>query len=106
VVPVAVSRAFMTDWGLLWWLLPMRLVGGLFRRHALGQVHWEVEKNLRRLAGDWAGAVAAAVDDLRNRAAAWVDAELVTLDHLLGQQPNAAAKFREALSQLEDTDGA
>src|SRR5581483_12003200 len=61
VVPVAVSRAFMTDWGLLWWLLPMWLVGGLFRRHVLGRVPWEVEKNLIRLAGDWTAAVDRAV---------------------------------------------
>jgi GTP-binding protein EngB required for normal cell division len=51
VIPVAISRTFMTDWGLLWWLLPMWLVGGLFRRHALGRIPWEVEKNLRRLDG-------------------------------------------------------
>jgi GTP-binding protein EngB required for normal cell division len=104
VVPVAVGRAFMTDWGLLWWLLPMRLVGGLFRRHVLGLVHWEVEKNLRRLAGDWAGAVDEAVGALRAQAAAWVDAELATLDRLLGQRPAEAAAFREALRQLGDAD--
>jgi GTP-binding protein EngB required for normal cell division len=102
VVPVAVGRAFMTDWGLLWWLLPMGLVGGLFRRHALGRVHWEVEKNLRRLAGDWAATVDAAVDDLRTRAAAWVDAELATLDRLLGQRPAEATAFRAALRRLEE----
>jgi hypothetical protein len=103
VVPVAVGRAFMTDWGLLWWLLPMGLVGGLFRRHALGRVHWEVEKNLRRLAGDWAETANAALDDLRARAAAWVDAELATLDRLLGQRPAEAANFRAALRRLEET---
>jgi hypothetical protein len=54
----------MTNWELLWWLLPMRLVGGLFRRHVLKRVPWEVEKNLIRLAGDWARAVDAAVADL------------------------------------------
>ncbi len=103
VVPVAVSRVFMMDWGLLWWLLPMRLVGGLFRRHALGRVPWEAEKNLRRLAGDWAGAVDAAVGDLRTQAVAWVDAELATLDRLLGQRPAEAGGFREALRRLEET---
>jgi hypothetical protein len=102
VVPVAVSRAFMTDWGLLWWLLPMGLVGGLFRRHVLGRVPWEVEKNLNRLAGDWAGALEAAVSDLRAQAAAWVDAELATLDRLLKQRPAEASAFREALRQLAE----
>lgn len=102
VLPVAVSRAFMTDWGLLWWLLPMWLVGGLFRRHALGRVSWEVEKNLRRLAGDWTEALAATVEALRTHAGTWVDAELTTLDRLLGHQSNAAASFREALRRLEE----
>jgi GTP-binding protein EngB required for normal cell division len=102
VVRVSIGRAFMTDWSLLWWLLPMRLVGGLFRRHALGRVAWEVEKNLRRLAGDWKEAVEKAVDDLRSHAAAWTDAELATLDRLLRQQPAEATAFHEALRRLEE----
>jgi hypothetical protein len=84
----------------------MWLIGGLFRRHARALVPWEVEKNLRRLAGEWTEALEKAVGVLRICAAVWLDAELATLDHLLGQQPNAAAKFRAALSRLEDTDGA
>lgn len=104
VVPVAVSRTFMTDWGLLGWLLPMPLIGGLFRRHALRRVPWEVEKNLRRLAGDWTEAVAAAIEELRRRAAAWVDAELVTLHRLLGQQLSAVDSFREALRRLHEAE--
>jgi len=103
VVPVAVSRAFMTNWDLLWWMLPMWLVGGLFRRHVLGRVPWEVEKNLYRLSGDWAGTVDAAVADLRTQASAWVDAELATLDRLLGKQPGEATAFREAIRRLEET---
>jgi GTP-binding protein EngB required for normal cell division len=103
VVPLALSQTFMTNWELLWWLLPMRLVGGLFRRHVLGHVSWEVEKNLIRLAGDWARAVDAAVTDLRTQAAGWVDAELSTLDWLLGQRQPEATTFREALRRLETT---
>jgi hypothetical protein len=103
VVPVALSQTFMTPWDLLWWLLPMGLVGGLFRRHVLGRVPWEVEKNLLRLAGDWAGAVDAAVADLRTQAAAWVDAERTTLDRLLRPRPAEATAFREALRRLAET---
>jgi GTP-binding protein EngB required for normal cell division len=103
VVPVALSPTFMTHWDLLWWLLPMRLVGGLFRRHALGRVPWEVEKHLIRLAGDWAGTVDRSVADLRSQASAWVDAELTTLDRLLGKRQSEAIAFREALRRLEET---
>lgn len=104
VVPVALSATFMVHWDLLWWLLPMGLVGGLFRRHVLGRVPWEVEKNLIRLAGDWAAAVNAAVADLRTQADAWVAAELATVGHLLGQRPAEADAFREALRRLEAAD--
>ena len=69
VVPVAVARAFMTNWELLWWMLPMALVGGLFRRHVIGLVPWEVEKKLRGSPGSEAGAADAAAADLERRPA-------------------------------------
>jgi hypothetical protein len=100
LVPVALSQTFMTPWELLWWLLPMALVGGLFRRHVLGRIPWEVEKNLIRLAGDWAETVEAAIAALRSQAAAGVDDELATLDQLLGRQPAETAAFRNAFRRL------
>ncbi len=100
VVPVAVSRAFMTNWDLLWWLLPMKLVGGLFRRHLLGLVPWEVTKNLTRLASDWSETAAAAVADLRTQATQWVHGELSTLERLLGEQPAQATVYQTALCRL------
>jgi GTP-binding protein EngB required for normal cell division len=99
--PVAVSKAFMLSWDLLWWLLPMWLVGKLFRRHLLGLIPWEVEKNLTRLAADWSEAVNMAVADLRSQAAAWIDTELATLEHLLSRRTAEAAVFRDALSRLK-----
>jgi GTP-binding protein EngB required for normal cell division len=100
VVPVALSQTFMTPWDLLWWLLPMTLVGGLFRRHVLGRVRWEVEKNLIRLAGDWTEMVEKTIAGLRSQAAAWVDAELATLDRLLGRQQAEASVFHDALQRI------
>jgi hypothetical protein len=84
----------------------MWLVGGLFHRHVLGRVPWEVEKNLIRLAGDWAAAADGAVSDLRAQSAAWVDAELATLDGLLKRRPAEGSVFREALRRLEGTGAA
>jgi GTP-binding protein EngB required for normal cell division len=101
-LPVTVGQTFMTSWELLWWLLPMWLIGGIFRRHVLGRLSWEVTKNLTRLAGDWAGAVDAALADLRGQAAAWVDAELATLERLLSQGATEAARFAEARRQLKE----
>jgi GTP-binding protein EngB required for normal cell division len=100
-VPVAVSRTFMLSWEMLSWLLPMRLFGGMFRRHVIRRVPWEVQKNLTRLVGDWTEAVNAAVTNLRRQAGVWVDTELSTLDRLLAQQPLEASAFRAAIVQLE-----
>jgi hypothetical protein len=47
VVPVAISQTLMTRWSLLSWMLPMAVIGGLFCRHVLGRVGWEVEPAAR-----------------------------------------------------------
>lgn len=101
-VPVAVSRTFMMSWEMVSWLLPMWLFGGMFRRHVIGRVPWEVEKNLTRLVGDWAEVVNAAVSNLRRQAEFWVDTELSTLDRLLARQPLEASAFQAAIVRLEE----
>jgi GTP-binding protein EngB required for normal cell division len=101
-VPVAVSRTFMMSWEMLSWLLPMWLIGGMFRRHVIGRVPWEVEKNLTRLVGDWAEAVDVAVTNLRRQAEVWVDTELSTLDRLVAKQSPEASAFQVAIRLLEE----
>jgi len=101
-VPIAVGQTFMMNWELLSWLLPMPLIGGLFRRHAIGRVPWEVEKNLTRLVGDWTGAVVQAVAELAVQAGRWVETELATLSRLLDQRLPEANAFREAIQRLTE----
>ena len=64
VITVQVGRTFMTNWELLWWMLPMPLIGGIVRRHALHRLPEEVEKNLFRLTADWSAAFRAALEQL------------------------------------------
>jgi GTP-binding protein EngB required for normal cell division len=101
-IPVAVSHPFMMSWGMLSWLLPMWLVGGIFRRHLIQRVPWEVEKNLTRLVSDWSNAVNAAVRQLYQQAEAWVNSELTTLHRLLSQSPVEVSNYREALLTVTD----
>lgn len=99
-VSVSINQTFMTHWDLLWWLLPMWLVGGIFRRHVLGLIPWEVEKNLVRLASDWTVATEVAIADLRLQAEYWVSREVTTLSSMLEQRTGEAMRFREALTEL------
>jgi hypothetical protein len=100
-IPIDVGRTFMVHWDLLWWLLPMKLVGSVFRGHAQKQVSGEVEKNLRRLVSDWTRAVDAAITSLRVQAVEWVDAEVATLDRLLAKQSAESSDYIDALAKLE-----
>lgn len=102
VIPVAVGRTLMMSWEMLSWLLPMSLFGGIFRRHVVGRVPWEVEKNLTRLVSDWTESVNAAIVTLRSQAETWVDTEMKTLDGLLAGTILEAVAYQEALTQLEN----
>lgn len=72
------------------------------RRHVVGRVLWEVEKNLTRLVSDWTESVHAAIVNLRSQAETWVDTELKTLDGLLAGTILEATAYQEALIQLEN----
>jgi len=53
---VRLSPTFDTYFELLWFLIPMPVFRPLVRRHFLRRIPWEVEKNLSRVAGQWADA--------------------------------------------------
>jgi GTP-binding protein EngB required for normal cell division len=95
------SRTFDTNWELLWWAIPMPLFGWLFRRHFLGMVPWEVEKNLRRLNSDWYEAVQVAVNNLREQALAWVRAEISTIGQILDRTSDDAPAIEDGIRRLE-----
>jgi len=99
--PVAVGQTFMTHWDLAWWLLPMPVVGGLFRWHCRRNVPWEVWINMHRLAGGWFVATADAIEATQKQAAAWVHAELETLTMMLSKSGDEAAAIRSALAEID-----
>jgi len=85
---------------LLSFLIPMRLLGGLFHRHFPRQIPWEVKKNLARLLTQWSEAVAGAIQDLHGQALESIRVELETLTTLLGQRPGESEGVRDALNEL------
>lgn len=98
--PIAVSQVFDIPFDMLWFLLPMRLLGSIFHRHFLRRVPWEVEKNLTRIAGDWAESVNEVIEAFQREAVEFVVAELATLTSLLAQPATDAAEIRETLATL------
>jgi len=50
---ISVSNPYMFNVDLLWFVIPMFIFRPSVERHLLGRIHWEVEKNLSRLASQW-----------------------------------------------------
>jgi GTP-binding protein EngB required for normal cell division len=106
---VRLSSTFDTHFELLWFLIPMVLFRPLVRRHFLSRISWEAEKNLSRVAAQWADAVGAVIDMLSRDAAAFLDRELSTIEGLVGAPDDSGslrAAIRAALSELEAIESA
>ena len=82
---VRLSPTFDTHFELLWFLVPMGVFRPLVRRHFLRRIPWEVEKNLSRVAAQWADAVGASIDGLYRDAAAFLERETGTIEGLVGE---------------------
>ncbi len=82
---VRLSPTFDTYFELLWFLIPMPVFRPLVRRHFLRRVSWEVEKNLSRVAGQWADAMGASIDVLYLDATEFLGREMETIAGLVGE---------------------
>jgi GTP-binding protein EngB required for normal cell division len=99
---VRLSPPFDTHFELLWFLIPMPVFRPLVRRHFLRRIPWEVEKNLSRVAGQWADAVGASIDVLFRDATEFLEREMETIAGLVGEADagNRGEELRAALAEL------
>ena len=98
---VRTGRTFDTGVELLWFLIPMGIFRPLVRRHFLRRIPWEVEKNLSRLAAQWADAVNASIDGLARQSMAFLANELATLEGLVGNASDRRPEIQKALDLLD-----
>jgi hypothetical protein len=98
---VRLSPVFDTHFELLWFLIPMRVFRPLVRRHFLRKVPWEVEKNLSRVAAQWADAVGASIEGLCRDATAFLEREIGTVSRLIGEA-DAGDRLGEARAALAE----
>jgi hypothetical protein len=100
---VRLSPTFDTHFELLWFLIPMPVFRPLVRRHFLRRVPWETEKNLSRVAGQWADAAGASIDGLFRDATEFLEREMETIAGLVGEADagNRSEEIRAALAELD-----
>ncbi|HWS16010.1 MAG TPA: hypothetical protein VN450_07450, partial [Candidatus Methylomirabilis sp.] len=99
---VRLSPTFDTYFELLWFLIPMPVFRPLVRRHFLRRIPWEAEKNLSRVAAQWADAVGGVIDILSRDASGFLDRELATIEGLVGAPGSAGTRAEEIRVALEE----
>jgi len=99
---VRLSPTFDTHFELLWFLIPMPVFRPLVHRHFLRRIPWEAEKNLSRVAAQWADAVGRVIDGLSRDAAEFLDRELSTIEGMVGAPGSAGARAEEIRIALEE----
>ncbi len=101
---VKVGQVFDSHIDLLWFAIPMKIFHGFFERHFLRLIPWEVEKNLARLANQWADAVGASIENLAAQSMESMKKELTTVDALIASASDRRADIEAALRQLDSLD--
>jgi hypothetical protein len=98
---VRVGKTFDSQIDLLWFLIPMTVFRPLAFRHFRKQLAWEVEKNLSRLASQWADAVNRSIGGLARQSLEFMRDELATIQSLVGNAEDRRDDIRKALAELD-----
>lgn len=101
---IQIGRVFDSHLELIWFLIPMRIFGPLLERHMLKLLPWEAEKNLARLANQWAERLQAAIEAMTGEAHAFMEGELASLGHLVDSAPSSQAELQSALETIKALD--
>ncbi|HNR35781.1 MAG TPA: dynamin family protein [Candidatus Hydrogenedentes bacterium] len=99
---VKMGQVFDSHIDLLWFAIPMGLFHRLFERHFLRLIPWEVEKNLSRLASQWADAVNASIDSLARQSMESIQNELATIEGLVSGVGDQCSAIETALRRLDE----
>lgn len=103
---IRVGKTFDTQIDLLWFLIPMILFRPYVLRHFRKQIAWEVEKNLSRLAAQWADAVNRSMRELARQSMEFMGNELATIRNLVENAEDRREEIGKALAELDRLEAA
>jgi len=83
---VFIGNVFDHHLDLLWFLIPMTVFGTPIRQHLRAKLPDALEKNLSRLATQWADQLNQAIDKMADESQAIITAEILTIEELLSQE--------------------
>lgn len=98
---IRIGKVFETQWDLLWFLIPMRVFGPMATRHFLRLVPWETEKQLSRLANQWAETMKGPLESLSSKASAFMREELAALEAMATSSEDRMTEIQASLRSLD-----
>lgn len=97
---IRIGKVFDTSWESFSAILPMWLVKGVIANHFRKRLAWMVEKNLSRLATQWAESSNGALTQIQCEATKRLDELHATVTRLLSNSPAQAAQLSADLARL------
>ncbi|MCX8108929.1 MAG: dynamin family protein [Verrucomicrobiae bacterium] len=99
--PVDVGYGFDVSLDLLGYFVPMTIFRPLIDRVLKRRSHWELEKNLSRLAAAWQSRIAKVITSLVHRAEQEALDEIVMLETMLSRTTSHAGTLEETIREFE-----
>lgn len=99
------TRTFDFHLELLWFLIPMMIFRKVFEQHFIKQLPWTVEVNLSRLSYQWEVSINKAIEEIKNKALAYVQEELSTIEKLMTKPHEQTAAIKRSLAVMRDIGG-
>jgi hypothetical protein len=87
---------------MLGFLVPMWLFRPLVMRHFRRDLPWQAEKNLYRLAAQWADAYDRSIDGLARQAQEFIENEMATVERLVSGADSQLSPVRQAIAELHE----
>jgi len=97
---ISVSYSFDIHIDLLWFLFPMFIFKGMFKKFFQKKIPYEVEKNLNRLTSDIAENISKVIERNRQIVSKYIYNELLTIENVVKSQKNESAKYEKAIEEI------
>jgi hypothetical protein len=100
---ISTSWAFESHIDLLWFLIPMPVFRGYFKKHFRKQLHSEIEKNLYRLASQLTKNINAGIEKLHRESFDYIISQLAAIEKLLSEKSNDGNEVSEYIDKLSNS---
>ena len=98
---IHVDKTFDIPLDMVWFLVPMFIFRRLIYWRLRGQIGWEVEKNLTRLAWQWTEAASRSIDQIARQAEDFMQQEATTVRELASASGGQLERVRAAKERLK-----